>query len=176
MAKKLLDIRQTDQLKKTSCWAACGRVINNFFALTNKKRKTFDSDIDFGNAVGMNIDKYENIEQALVHEDIKCYGGQDDTGNIPTFQEIKESIDGNEPIAVCVSVKEVKYPENVKDGHYILIVGYDDDGKKIYIMDPDPRVNNVVPIPYSPNVYEIGFDIPKQYWGVTYYTEDGIKK
>ena len=174
MAKKILNIKHENQHSETSCWACCGRLINNYYSSKNKKRTVYKTDEDFGKAVGIDINKYQDIQKALENSKIKCYDGQDDKANIPTLQEIKDAIDKDEALAVCVSAKPVKFPNNVKDAHYILIVGIDEPNKLIYIMDPDPRVKDVVPLAYNSTEYNIGHGIPKQYWGVTYYTKDHL--
>jgi hypothetical protein len=171
MPKVILPISGATQSTATSCWATCGRLVSNYYG---GKRTPYQTDDAFGKAVNLSTSSYQDTQAALNAPPIKCYSGQDNAANIPKLSEIADSIGKKQPLAVCVSAKPVTFPNNVKNGHYILIVGVDTDNALIYVMDPDPLVQAaVLPMAYSSTQYNIGHGIANQYWGATYYTENG---
>lgn len=179
MPRHLLDIENHNQKNENSCWACCTRAVNNFFKEKNKKdkRQVFAGDDLLATTVNLDVGIMQNIQKALEHKDIKCFGGQDDSANLPTFDEIVESLrDNGEPLIVCVTPAKMRYDQDIeaKDlGHYVLIVGAETDGaKKLVIMDPADSVDSTFEIDFHAEQYAAPYGT--RYWACTYYTEDDL--
>lgn len=170
----MLSITWTAQSNSNSCWACCTRLVRQYYAASKPLLVTYASDKQLASAVALSATSMQNVQVAL--ESLNHYSGQDDSANLPKFDEIKGTIDNGEPLVVCVTPKKISYKDNIKksdNGHYVLIVGYDDTiGQQIYVMDPDPSGSKIEDQTYDSEKYTCG-PSGSRYWAVTYYTEKG---
>ena len=159
---KKLKIKACKQKYEKSCWACCSRMVYNFYS----GKEVYSNDNELAKAAGLSVTDFQNIQTAL--EKLKIYGGQDGSANIPKLKEIKASIDEDQPLIVCLTSKSVKFEEDVKGGHYVVISGYDLLNKKLHIVDPHIGIPEWVEFDEK----ECKLTAYTMYWGVTYYTEE----
>lgn len=159
MQTKLL-ISPEKQAFDKSCWACCTRMIYNFYA----KSAVYDSDQKLATKVGLTVSDFQNVQAAL--EGIGIYDGQDDTANLPSMADIKEAVYTNgQALIHCLSTKKVSFSDDVSEGHYVVIAGFDDRNDKLYIIDPATGVGQWVD--YGGDQCVLSYSM---YWGSTYYT------
>ncbi len=159
----LLNINPEKQDTPFSCWACSTRLAMNSYGFAR-----YASDQELAVAVGLDEFNYQDVQTALNY--FGMFGGGDSEA-IPEFHDLKETIDKNCPIIICVTDKKPrKNQTKILNAHYILICGYRETaGQEIAVMDPD---NGLISwINYDKTEYLNPKGVAKQYWGVTYYTK-----
>lgn len=95
----------------------------------------------------------------------------------PTATEIADEIKMGRPLVACVTAeKEQVRSKQIKEGHYVLVVGIDQTKRSkplVKILDPQITTEGVSSarwVPYLNSIYRA--DDGDSYWGMTYYTHD----
>lgn len=179
---KSIRLNYLRQPTENSCWLACAAMVANYYGENNpnlnveKFAERYGFDInEMGSAV-------EAIETAL-RDTYKNMEMPADECAIPTFEEIKKQILGDNdvresrPLLCCVGITEgVPYPEDTsrakpeleyEGGHWILIVGFEDDN--ICVADPSAREWNITKVPYD--LLEYKRQDARLYWKNTSYLD-----
>jgi hypothetical protein len=169
------DKQQTDY----SCWACCARTMLKIYGYT---KKTFADDAALASEVGLSTSQCQDMMKVLNH--FNMYS-ETDTNPFPSFSDIKKDIGRSRPIVICTTQTDQSRAKNVTQGHYVLVVGYDDGAsrvsrrravsvpatkKSIYVYDPadgtsfwqdyDNKICKTSPT--------------KLYWAMVYYTKPPV--
>ena len=140
-----------------SCWAACGSALSKYFVDSEGKGTVRDQDA-IANGIGADINKTASMEDVLAY--IGCYRTAGDVevddANLPDRQEIATELQAGRPIVVGINRAGLKNPktDQLKDGHYMIIIGVNDSNGDLYIMDPSQgNLQYSVQFNYSKNGY-----------------------
>lgn len=131
-----LEIAPLKQARETSCWAACSRMFLAHFGAH------YTSDDHIGIKVGLPTDKCQDMSKVLTS--LGIFDATDDEDLLAPFAEIKSEIDKGNPVVQAVTETKIKKGADSADGHYVLIIGYDEAGKTITVIEPsDASVKTV---------------------------------
>lgn len=155
--KNLNKLPPTKQKTANSCWAACGSALSKYFADSEGKGAARDQDA-VAQGIGADINKVASMEAVLAF--IGCYAKAEDVevdeANLPDRQEIAKELLNGRAIVVGINAAGLKNPktDQLKDGHYMIIIGVEDSTGQLWIMDPSQGNLQVsVPYSYSKNSY-----------------------
>lgn len=159
-----LDIPCIKQFHENDCWICCSVMIYNFFF----KNQT----INYTGTMPALIKKYLDEKKFSYGKprstsDFLAWTGKFDVPadgcRLPPFEKAKENImdeiSKGHPLLCLVKDdprKGVDDPDlNCKDGHWIIISGYEQTptGDNLLIIDPDPNVVSLISIPYDNKTY-----------------------
>lgn len=121
--RKILAVECIRQSYDNTCWKAVAKMVLKYMGRNRDANSIREQSNDpIGSAVALIMDR-------LRREDFYT-----DQNPIPTYQEIKDEIDEGRLLIGLVAT-DVLTGEN---GHWIILNGYDDNGrrKKIHIVDP----------------------------------------
>jgi hypothetical protein len=131
-------IHPLEQETDNSCWAACGMMLHESYALA----PLGGTQADLARKLGRDIDQCEPIAEVL--KELHIDAGEDDDDYIPKEDECKASLFNEGPLVLTVTEKprfKGAYVANKKrkltDCHYIAVSGYKDD--KLLVIDPSQR-------------------------------------
>lgn len=139
-----------------SCWAACGRSISNYFVNAGKiKLKIFISDQEFAHAWAKATNSARGSDRWHISIQQSAAAALGDLGMpnyiystpFPTVDEIKEDISDGKPVLAIIGANKPKNNKpnaGAKNGHWVCIVGIDDNGQNIAVYDPqNGKINKV---------------------------------
>ncbi|QWP78602.1 hypothetical protein J5226_09490 [Lysobacter sp. K5869] len=162
------------QAVSNSCWACAGREIVNWYIGQGEagsyQASQFDSDQKFADqyATAAKDPAYKDIDVQRSAADALAYLGFDnntDSRPIPEPDEIRVELRSKKPmLAIIGSTNPGKKPNlDAKEGHWLVIVGINDDGSRIEVFDP--ALGKVVTVAYGAT-YTSG-----SYWQNTSYVD-----
>lgn len=154
-----LVIAPTKQKYEKSCWAACIGMV-----LKLDTGSIFDDDLIARNAGIAEANEYQDVAEVM--KTLNIFDATDDEDVRPSFKEIKEEIDKGRPIVQCLNSKEIKPFESSSGGHYVLIIGYENDDTIIMI---DPSDASEIKVKYVEKVVTING--ASMYYAQPYYTK-----
>lgn len=161
MPRKILPVTPITQQFDNSCWAACIRMVLAYDKLH------ITSDESLAKRFNVPANECQDISKLMTHANI--FDSTDDEALLAPFEEVISEIDKGRPIIQCVNQKQIQPGANSDEGHYILIIGYDDVARTIMVIDPS-----------SGKSMELKYDTPslmvngsRMYYTQPYYTQAG---
>lgn len=162
------------QAAPNSCWACAGREIVNWYIAQGKagayRASQFDSDQKFADeyAAAAKNPAYKDIDIQRSAADALAYlgfGNNTDSRPIPLPDEIRDEIGDKKPLLAIIGSTNPRGKPNLaaKEGHWLVIVGINDDGSQIEVFDP--AEGKVVAVAYGAT-YTAG-----SYWQNTSYVD-----
>lgn len=149
-----LEFHLEEQKCSEWCWAATATAVAKFFGDSPRQQCQFVSqvldmgrdccsDCDCTPGSGDPCNQSQNLGFAL---DQIGHGRGDGTDGLPTmqFSEIQQEIDAGHP--VCVSIQ---WEEAAAAGHAIVIYGYDQAKRILFIADPKAPAGTPITIPFD---------------------------
>ena len=181
---QLISFPTRPQARPNSCWAAAGRAICNWYAMSTSIGPTYATDHAFAAAWATashdphhgDIDVQQSAAAAL--EDLQ-YPNNTDSRALPTADEIAATINVGMPLLAIVAPTAPNPSPNLAAhaGHWVVIIGIDDAKTTLTVYDPDPSLqgqDNVAYVAYDPKVYMTSPDPTNPwtlYWQNTSYVD-----
>ena len=128
----------TKQVTANCCWAACGSALSKYFAAQGYGKAYEQTDIADG--IGTDITEQASIEDVLVF--LGCYEKvadvEVDEQNLPDTEEISKELKSGRPLVAGINQRGLRHPKTMelRNAHYMIIIGVDDENGKLWIMDP----------------------------------------
>lgn len=120
---KQLEVPYYAQVGGNTCWKAVAKMVLEYMGLpitfNEQENEPEGSAVDF-----------------LINETNSSDFGTDELP-FPEWEVIKAEIDADRLLIGCVADEPTQTRKlEVTDGHWIIISGYEEDGNKIYVLDP----------------------------------------
>lgn len=162
------------QAASNACWACAGREIVNWYIGKGKagsyQASQFATDQQFADQYAAAASKpaYSDINvQRSAADALACLGFDNNTDGspIPTADEIRIELQDQKPLLAIIGSTNPRGTPNLKakQGHWLVIVGINDDGSQIEVFDP--AEGKVVTVAYG-TTYTSGW-----YWQNTSYVD-----
>jgi predicted double-glycine peptidase len=128
------------QTTNYTCGAACVKVVLEYMGLDY-------GEMDLAKLLKSNKDDGTNFNEMAKF--IRKHGAYTSLSPM-TVDDLKVCINDNAPVIVAIQAWNEEdnhdYSTEWSDGHYVVVIGYDDENNRLYFEDPSDDKRNYLPV------------------------------
>lgn len=146
--KQLEDFICTKQQYDNSCWIAVANAVLSYMHQKNPDLWDQETHLTEENHQGNAINAICYVYKDIIDEN---YFAVEDK-RLPDFDYIKKHIDAGNPLVSLLTVNTYNSPEpdiTCKEGHWIALIGYNDDGNRSEVIYYDPDTGEAASFTYG---------------------------